>query len=111
MSRDAEQSLRDDADLVPAPAEDLEDLALGDDYALNPDFVALVVDAADRGDAERLRELLAALHPADVADLMGFLSADYRDEIVAHLAPEALAEILSELDTEIREEVRKAALA
>lgn len=85
--------------------EDLEDLALGDDYALNPDFVAMVVDAADRGDAERLRELLGALHPADVADLMGFLSADYRDEVLAHLAPEALAEILSELDTEIREEV------
>jgi magnesium transporter len=94
---------RDDA--LTEPEEDLEDLALGEDYALNPDFVAMVVDAADRGDAERLRELLDALHPADVADLMGFLSPDYRDEIVAHLAPEALAEILSELDTEIREEV------
>ncbi len=90
---------------APELEEDLEDLALGDDYALNPAFVAMVVDAADRGDAERLRELLGALHPADVADLMGFLSADYREEIIAHLAPEALAEILSELDTEIREEV------
>ena len=70
MSRDAEHPLRDDVNLAPAPAEDLEDLALGDDYALNPDFVALVVDAADRGDAERLRELLAALHPADVYDFM-----------------------------------------
>lgn len=89
----------------PELEEDLEDLALGEDYALNPDFVAMVVDAADRGDAERLRELLGALHPADVADLMGFLSADYREEIIAHLAPEALAEILSELDTDIREEV------
>ncbi|WP_374532416.1 magnesium transporter [Phenylobacterium sp.] len=89
----------------PELEEDLEDLALGEDYALNPEFVAMVVDAADRGDAERLRELLGALHPADVADLMGFLSADYREEVLAHLAPEALAEILSELDTEIREEV------
>jgi magnesium transporter len=85
--------------------EDLEDLALGEDYALNPEFVAMVVDAADRGDAERLRDLLAALHPADVADLMGFLSAAYREDVLAHLAPEALAEILSELDTEIREEL------
>jgi magnesium transporter len=103
---------RETADLTEAPVkanpeleEDLEDLALGEDYALNPEFVAMVVDAADRGDAERLRELLGALHPADVADLMGFLSADYREEVLAHLAPEALAEILSELDTEIREEV------
>ena len=34
-----------------APLEDLEDLALDDDYALNPDYVAMVVDAADRGDS------------------------------------------------------------
>lgn len=101
MSRDAEQPLRDDVN----PAEDLEDLALGDDYALNPDFVALVVDAADRGDAERLRELLAALHPADVADLMGFLSAADREEVMAHLDPEALAEILAEIEPEIREDL------
>jgi len=85
--------------------EDLEDLALEDDYALNPEFVSDVADALDRGDAERLRELLAALHPADVADLMGFLSAGAREELVPHLDPQTLAEILSELDSEIREEV------
>jgi magnesium transporter len=113
MSRDTEHPKDDDVldlqasrrSLTSAEVEDLEDLALGEDYALNPDFVAMVVDAIDRGDAERLRELLAALHPADVADLMGFLSSDYRSEVVAHLDPEALAEILSELDTEIREDV------
>ncbi|MCA3738435.1 MAG: magnesium transporter [Phenylobacterium sp.] len=104
MSRDAEHPLRDDLVATEA-AEDLEDLALGDDYALNPDFVALVVDAADRGDAERLRELLAALHPADVADLMGFLSASDREEVMAHLDPEALAEILAEIEPEIREDL------
>ncbi len=109
MSRDADhlEDARPIADLTTTSevAEDLEDMALGEDYALNPDFVAMVVDAADRGDAERLRELLAALHPADVADLMGFLSQGDREEVLAHLDPEALAEILSELDTEIREEI------
>ena len=35
----------------PELEEDLEDLALGEDYALNPDFVAMVVDAADRGES------------------------------------------------------------
>src|SRR5436190_15387044 len=85
--------------------EDLEDQALGDDYALNPEFVSDVVNALDRGDAQRLTELLSALHPADVADLMGFLSADAREELVPHLDPETLGEILSELDTEIREDV------
>ncbi|WP_293907936.1 magnesium transporter [Phenylobacterium sp.] len=85
--------------------EDLEDLALDDDYALNPEFVSDVADALDRGDTERLRELLSALHPADVADLMGFLSAGDREELIPHLDPETLAEILSELDSEIREDV------
>ena len=105
MSRETADPTENRDKTSPELEEDLEDLALGEDYALNPDFVAMVVDAADRGDAERLRDLLGALHPADVADLMGFLSADHREEILAHLAPEALAEILSELDTEIREEV------
>ncbi len=105
MSRETDDltDLKDKAFLE--PEEDLEDLALGEDYALNPEFVSNVVDALDRGDAERLRELLGALHPADVADLMGFLSADAREELIPHLDPETLAEILSELDTEIREEV------
>jgi magnesium transporter len=97
----------DDLELVEKPEieEDLEDLALGEDYSLNPAYVPMVVDALDRGDAERLRELLGALHPADVADLMGFLSADDREELVPHLDPEILGEVLAELDTEIREEI------
>jgi magnesium transporter len=97
----------DDPELSERPEaeEDLEDLALGEDYSLNPAYVPMVVDALDRGDAERLRELLGALHPADVADLMGFLSADDREELVPHLDPEILGEVLSELDTEIREEI------
>jgi magnesium transporter len=97
----------DDLELTERPEaeEDLEDLALGEDYSLNPAYVPMVVDALDRGDAERLRELLGALHPADIADLMGFLSADDREELVPHLDPEILGEVLSELDTEIREEI------
>jgi magnesium transporter len=88
-----------------AGAEDLGDLALRDDYALNPAFVEMVVDAADRGDAKRLRELVDALHPADVADLMGFLSPAYREELLPLISPEDLAEVLSELEGAIREDV------
>lgn len=102
MSRETD----DLTDVVePEVEEDLEDLALDDDYALNPEFVSDVADALDSGDTERLRELLSALHPADVADLMGFLSAGDREELIPHLDPETLAEILSELDSEIREDV------
>ncbi len=88
-----------------AEAEDLEDLALADDYAIDPEYVDLVVDAADRGDGARLKELMAALRPADVADLMGFLSADHREEVLPHIAADDLAEILSELDSNLREEI------
>ncbi|MDB5475713.1 MAG: magnesium transporter [Phenylobacterium sp.] len=89
----------------PATEEDLEDLALGEDYALNPEYVPMVADALDAGDSERLRDLLSALRPEDVADLMGFLSAKDREELVPHLDPETLGDVLSELDTEIREDV------
>ena len=88
-----------------AAREDLEDFALQDDYGLNPEYVERVIDAADRGDEERLRELVEALHPADVADLMGFLSPAYREALIPLLAPGDLADILAELDTNIREEV------
>ena len=84
----------------PEPVEDLEDLALREDYALAPQFVAMVMDAADRGDSERLRELLDALRPEDVADLMGFLSPDYREEAIAHLNPDALARALGEMESD-----------
>ncbi|MGH1557356.1 magnesium transporter [Caulobacter segnis] len=88
--------------------EELEDLALGEDYALNPEYVEMVVDAADSGDAKRLRELVGALEPADVADLMGFLTADYREQVIPLLDPEALGEIISEMDENLREEVLEA---
>ena len=99
-----EADLSEDVTTQPE-AVDLEDLALDEDYALTSAFVDMVIDAADRGDGPRLAELVEALRPADVADLMGFLTADYREEIVPHIPPEALAEILSELETNIREEV------
>jgi magnesium transporter len=97
----------DDLELRERPEgeEDLEDLALEENYELNPDYVPMVVDALDRGDTERLRELLGALHPADIADLMGFLNAEDREELLPHLDPEVLSEVLSELDTEIREDI------
>ena len=79
--------------------------ALDEDYVLTATFVEKVVDAADDGDGLRLRSLLEDLHPADVADLMGFLTAEHRAVVVVWLPPELLAETLPELDDGIREEV------
>ncbi|HEX6860203.1 MAG TPA: magnesium transporter [Caulobacteraceae bacterium] len=109
MTREAadlmKESLKTAAAALP---EDLEDMALRDDYALDPAYIEMVVDAADRNDGARVKELVGALHPADVADLMGFLTADYREEIIPQLDPSALADILSELEDNIREEVLEA---
>lgn len=91
------------ATLDPLVIEDHE--ALDEDYVLTAAFVEKVVDAADDGDGLRLRSLLEDLHPADVADLMGFLTAEHRAVVVLWLPPELLAETLPELDDGIREEV------
>ena len=74
MSRETDD-LTSESETAPPEARRPRRPRPGEDYALNPDYVPMVVDALDRGDAERLRELLGALHPADIADLMGFLSA------------------------------------
>jgi len=91
------------ATLDPDVNEDHE--ALDEDYVLTASFVEKVVDAADDGDGMRLRSLLEDLHPADVADLMGFLTAEHRGVVVLWLPPELLADTLPELDDGIREEV------
>lgn len=90
---------------LPSEIDDIEHVALDEDYVLTAGFVEKVVDAADDGDGMRLRSLLEDLHPADVADLMGFLTAEHRGVVVLWLPPELLAETLPELDDGIREEV------
>lgn len=98
MSTDAAASL--------TPVDDaVEHVALDEDYVLTPAFVEKVVDAADDGGGLGLRGLLEDLHPADVADLMGFLTAEHRAVVTLWLPPELLAETLPELDDGIREEV------
>jgi magnesium transporter len=96
-----------DAPLPVAPEDEaeIEHVALDEDYVLTAAFVEKVVDAADDGDGLRLRSLLEDLHPADVADLMGFLNGEHRAVVVLWLPADLLAETLPELDDNIREEV------
>ncbi|WP_295704814.1 magnesium transporter [uncultured Brevundimonas sp.] len=94
-----------DAATLEPPVDVEEHAALDEDYVLTTGFVEKVVDAADDGDGVRLRSLLEDLHPADVADLMGFLTAEHRAVVVLWLPPELLADTLPELDDGIREEV------
>jgi magnesium transporter len=93
------------APLPPASDADIDNDALDEDYVLTASFVEKVVDASDAGDGLKLRSLLEDLHPADVADLMGFLTAEHRAVVVLWLPADLLAETLPELDDNIREEV------
>eukprot|EP01035_Chromulina_nebulosa_P034856 gene34856-46824_t len=87
MTRDKADLLEENNLSIPAapetaaPPEDLEDLALGDDYALNPEYVDMVIDAADRGDAERLRELVGALRSEAMAEHGGKVSSEEKTAI------------------------------
>lgn len=85
--------------------EEIEDFALQDDGLLNPHYINLVIDSADKGDGLRLRELLGALHAADVADLLGFLSENYREMVIPWIPSADLPDILPELDEDIRDEL------
>jgi len=109
------------SEISPAPgAETPRD----DDYALDPELVAAVLDAVDAGDRAAAADLVRDLHVADLADLteqidpehrraflrlvwdavdQGFiveLEESVRDEVLEILEPEMLAEAARELDTD-----------
>ena len=93
-----------DAPLPLVQDDEIEHVALDEDYVLTPGFVEKVVDASDAGDGLKLRSLLEDLHPADVADLMGFLTTEHRAVVVLWLPADLLADTLPELDDGIRED-------
>jgi len=64
-----------------------------------------VVEALAAGDGARVKELIAPLHYADVADLLEHLSAEERHALIDVIRDGFDAEILSELDETVRDEI------
>jgi len=64
-----------------------------------------VVEALAAGDGARVKELIAPLHYADVADLLEHLSAEERHALIDVIRDDFDAEILSELDETVRDEI------
>ncbi|CCW18146.1 Magnesium transporter [Sphingobium indicum BiD32] len=92
----------DDADeAIAAAAESRHD----EDDRLKPEFVSAVLDAVEEGDAERARDLVSPLHPADIADLLELTPADRRGEVAAALGDLVGAEVLSELNDYVRDDL------
>jgi magnesium transporter len=72
---------------------------------LRPGFVGKVLDAVASGDDETARELVAPLHPADVADLIELARRDERDGLVKALAGIVSPDVLAEMNDFVREDL------
>ncbi|MGE4410079.1 MAG: magnesium transporter [Sphingobium sp.] len=79
-----------------------------EDDRLKPEYVSAVRDAVDEDDAERARELVSPLHPADIADLIELTPTEERADVVAALGDLVGAEVLSELNDYVRDELIEA---
>lgn len=96
---------RPDEELIDALAIDQPDSRHDEDDRLRPEYVTAVLDAVEDGDAERARDLVSPLHPADIADLLELSPADRRGAVAAALGDLVGAEVLSELNDYVREDL------
>ena len=76
---------------------------LDEDDHLKAPFVREVLDRVYEGDAEGARELVAPLHPADIADLFELTPADQRAALAAALADMLDGDVIAELNDHVRE--------
>ncbi len=107
----------------PLPIDQQED-ERDDEYALDPDLVAAIMESVDVGDRVGVLAQIVDLHVADLADLTEQIDPEHRrrfielvwsdvdqeflveveegvrDEIVSYLAPEMLAEAVKDLETD-----------
>jgi len=86
-----------------APMAQADQRAMDAEDRLRPEFVDKVLDAVDAGDDETARELVAPLHPADVADLIELAARDERQGLVKALAGIVDADVLAEMNEHVRE--------
>jgi len=72
---------------------------------LTPEFVQAVIDHVEAGEDEAARELVAPLHPADIADLFELAPSDARRPLAATLAEMLDGDVLSEMNEWVRDEL------
>jgi magnesium transporter len=79
--------------------------SLDEDDRLKPEFVARVMAEVEAGNAEGARELVAPLHPADIADLFELAPSDARRPLATALAELLDGDVLAEMNDWVREEL------
>ena len=98
-----------DSDHIPeeivAESNPAHSSAIDEEDRLRPEFVDKVLDAVEAGDDETARELVAPLHPADVADLIELAARDEREGLVKALAGIVSPDVLAEMNDYVREDL------
>ena len=97
-----------ESDIIAAPPHQpgvATDTVLDEENRLRPRFVRHVLDAVADGDDETARGLVAALHPADIADLIELTPADERADLIAALAGIVDADVYAEMNEHVREDM------
>jgi len=84
-------------DVLPLQAKDL--------LGLNPDVIREAIVALDSNDGSAILEIVAPLHPAEIADLIEMLRGPMRTQLVELLRPKFDPVVLTELDETVRDEV------
>ncbi|MCW5698222.1 MAG: magnesium transporter [Rhodospirillales bacterium] len=74
-------------------------------FELDSTLIEAVEEALERKDAEQLRELIADVHDADVADLVQSLDGDQRRAFVTTIRDDFHPQVLAELDENVRDDV------
>ena len=107
-----------------SPETGSDETAGEETYALSSELIYAVEDALEAGETVEVSALLQPLHPADVADLLEYLTKDerrlaldiqwpfmeptvlsyldplVREEVIEQIGPKAFARALSELDSD-----------
>ena len=91
-----------DTDLLHPMDAHVETQLDADDH-LKSAFVRDVLDRVYSGDAEGARELVAPLHPADIADLFELTPADQRAGLAAALGEMLDGDVIAEMNDHVRE--------
>jgi magnesium transporter len=90
----------------PIRAEDIANASRFDeDDHLKSEFIREVLDAAEAGDEERVRELVSPMHPADIADLFEQARSHQRAALAAAMSDLLDSDVIAELNDYVREEL------
>ncbi len=68
----------------------------------NQERVLSVQEALDANDLRSVRDALASLHPAELADLLESVPVEIRDELWLHIKPEVEGDVLAQANDSVR---------